>query len=518
LDYWNLFLLLVKIVIIAAPFGIGLALWSATSENSGYRAVYTYLLHLLIFGIGWLFGKWNGIFLISLPLLIFYFYFLILVAWAVVPTSTAPRKWGEKILRARYFFFYMWGFQYPAWVVNGSTGRIAETRIKGDQSRSWAAPGFIWAYSHQVVGLTTGINFSRAEIPGTVFTQTGERPIEGVVDLRTQKRTFWIDVVSSDGIPFRACLSASFAVDKEKWGRELYLRLIKEDRLLKEAIAPDYTDGSFPFSKQRIRALLSSTGIHSSTIKKVIESEATKKAAESKTAKKTFEHDPDKKASETEAAKKTSESGTTRKASKSEKTDKSSDSETKFWDEIVLYHVEKAASEVLSQRRFDEIWLPADDHAGACAPDEIAEAIKNRCSFNLRCRGIHLFSCGLVDFQFEREKVVKTGQVERQQIAVWQADWQRDTLETRARGDAEAELLRQEARAYAYATLLTAVADGLQSTITLDPDLPRHLIAMRFIAALEEMLQHQPDESEKNEVSSAIRKWKLRLSPGSNRE
>lgn len=496
---------------------VGLAIWAATSENSGARGLFTYLLHLLILGIGWLVGRTIGILLISLPLLLFYYYFLIHVALAVVPTSNTPGSLREKILRVRYFFAYVWGFQYPAWVVDGPTGRIAETKIKGDQSRPWAAPGFVWAYSHQVVGLTTGINFSRAEVPGTVFTQTNERPIEGVVDLRTQKRTFWIDVVSSDGIPYKACLSASFAVDKGKWGPELYFRFVKEDPLLMDAREPDYTASSFPFSRQRIRVLLSSTGIRSSSIKKVIESEAAKKASESTTAKKPVELEKNKKTSETEATKKTS-SKTTKTTSKNEKTDKSSDSEITFWDEIVLYYVEKAASEVLSQRRFDEIWLPANDYQGVGAPAEIAKAIIESCSVVLRRRGIHPLSCRLVDFKFEREKVIKTGQVERQQIATWQADWQRDTLETRARGNAEAELLRQEARAYAYATMLTAVADGLREMGGVHAALPRNLIALRFIGALEEMLHRQPEEDEKNEASSALRKWKLRLLPDSKKE
>jgi hypothetical protein len=351
-----------------------------------------------------------------------------------------------------------------------------------------------------------------------VFTQANEHPIEGVVDLRNQGRTSWIDVVSSDGIPFKAHLSASFAVDKENWNRELYLRLLRKDRLLQGATGPDYTAGSFPFSRPRIRSLLSSTGIRSSTIKKVIETETTNKTSELKVSKKIVGLETNKPAVETDSTRKISESRSTKPASKSDKTNMPADSETTFWDEIVLYHVEKAASEVLSQRRFDEIWLPADDHEGACAADDIAEAIKSLCFFDLLLRGIRLFSCRLEDFQFEREKVIKTGQVERQQIAAWQADWQRDTLEIRAQGNAEAELLRQEARAYAYATLLTAVADGLQGTGGLNADLPRNLIAMRFIGALEEMLQRQPEQDEKTEASSSLRKWKSRLSPGSNRE
>jgi len=509
---------LFSFLLIAAIFLLGLLIWILTFENSGYRCLFTYLLHWLIIWIGWQCGRLIGLLLISLPLLIFYYYFLIRVALAVVPTSNAPRSWRERFLRARYFFFYVWGLQCPAWVVDGSTGKIAETRIKGDQSRAWAAPGFIWAYSHHVVGLTTGINFSRVEGPGTIFTRANEHPIEGIVDLRPQSRTSWIDVVSSDGIPFKAHLSTSFAVDKENWGRELYLRLVKENNLLKGAMTPDYTEGSFPFSRQRIRALLSSTGIRSSMIKKVIESEIAKKNPDSMTSKKTLELEANKKSFESDATRKTSQSEPTKKTSKNEKTDKPVDSETTFWDEIVLYHVEKAASEVLSQRRFDEIWLPADDHEGVSAADDIAEAIKSLGYFDLLLRGIRLYSCRLEDFQFERDKVIKTGQVERQQIAAWQADWQRDTLQIRAQGNAEAELLRQEARAYAYATLLTTVADGLQGTAGLHPDLPRNLIAMRFIGALEEMLQRQPEQDEKTEASSSLRKWKRRLSSGSNRE
>ncbi len=458
----NLRLILVSVILLLPIVIAGFYIWTSTFTRSGFRGILTYLLHLLIFLLGWLLGKWTGILLVSLPILAFYFYFLFHLAMVVIPASD-PSDRREWVHRMRYFFFYVWGFQYPGWAVTGSTRRIAEININGNQFNTWYSPGLIRAYSHQVVGLTTGITFSRVEAPGTAFTKPFERPFSSVVDLRTQLRTFWIDVVSSDGIPFKALLFTSFAVDKQKWDREIIHRLIREDRLLKDAGEPDYTEGSFPFSRQRIRTLLSTTGMRSS-MKNPTESEIT------------------------------------------------------YWDEMVLYHIEKAACEVLSQRRFDEIWLPANDYEGACAADDIAEAIKSRCFFSLLCQGIRFYSCRLVNFKFEREKLPEIGEVERQQIATWQADWQRDSMETRAMGKAEAELLRQEARAYAYATLLTSIAEGLQETQLRDPDLPRNMIAMRFIGALEEMLQRQPEGDGKSEASSTINTWKRRFSPGSNRE
>jgi hypothetical protein len=446
----------------------GFVIWWITHENSGFRGVVTYIFHVLSLLIGWLLGKWTGLVMVSLPFLIFFYYFLFHIALVVVPASE-PNRVQEWFLRIRYFLWYMWGFQYPAWVVPDPSGRLAETRIKGLQDSKAFAPGFIWAHSHQVVGITTGVTFSRIESPGTVFTRVFERPINGVIDLRTQLRSFWIDVVSSDGIPYKALLFTTFLVDKEKWDRHTLHRLYLEDRLLKDAREPDYPLGSFPFSKLRIRTLLSVAGIRSSA------------------------GDPTKK--------------------NQGKNDQGKPEPT-YWDELVMYQIEKTASEVLSQKRFDELWLPADDYEGACAADGIAQAILDRCSFDLLRWGVRLNSCQVVNFEFTREKFQQPGEVELKQIAAWQADWQRDAFETRAAGKAEAELVQQDARAYAYATLLTAVAEGLQETLGLHPNLPRNLIAMRFVGALEEILQQQPEGEGKREASSAISSLKQELPPG----
>ena len=232
MDIWPKLVIIIRTILYLLPFVVGIIIFVSTYENGKFRGIITYGVHWLIILFGWFIDKWIGLFFISLPLFILYYYFLSHVAMVVVPSSD-PGDWREWRKRIFYFLFYVWGVQYPGWAVTGSTARNIETRIKGDAYNQSTTPGLVWANSHQVVGLTAGITFSRVEAPGTVFTKPFERPFEGVVDLRTQLRTFWIDVVSSDGIPFKALLFTSFAVDREKWNREIFMRLLKEDRLLK---------------------------------------------------------------------------------------------------------------------------------------------------------------------------------------------------------------------------------------------------------------------------------------------
>lgn len=438
-------------VLIAVVWG-AFFVFTTAEAGSLRRGLITYGLHISFFVIGWLVWQWRGLLFISIPLLIFYYLFLFLVSLTVVP-ATEPDSWPQRFQRFRYFLWFTWGFQYPAWVVPGPTARNIETRIRGSLSRSWTQPGLVWAYSHQVVGLSSGITFSRADSPGILFTRQFEHPIDGVIDLRTQLRSFNIDVVSSDGIPYKALLFTSFKVDGEVYSREDFNRLRRDNRLLRDARQPDFTRGSFPISSLRIRTLLSASGVGSA---------------------------------DTDLPRRT----------------------PVYWDQMVMYLIEKTASEVLSQMRFDELWLPRNDVPGASAADDIADAIRERIGFELLCRGVRYFSCRLVKFEFERQKQPPPGPVEAEQIAAWQADWQRDASQVRADGKAEAELVQQDARAFAYASLLNAIAEGLRVTAAYPPGVSDKLVSLRFLGALEEMLRSQPDWEGKDEAISTLQVWK----------
>ena len=190
----------------------------------------------------------------------------------------------------------------------------------------------------------------------------------------------------------------------------------------------------------------------------------------------------------------------------------------------MLYQIEKTAREVLSERRLDSLWQPEIDRDGASAMDEIAVKIRQRCSDELRQRGVLLHASRIVNLEFLEKEVTKIAeqanvgnaetnitheklqqdQVEKKQISSWSADWQRIAAQTRAEGKAHADLLMQEARAYAYTNLLTAFAEGMEEARLLDPKLPRYVVAVRFIGALEKISGQQADPQSLDEVRSSL--------------
>jgi hypothetical protein len=440
------------IVLILVSFRIH----QATHEEYGFRITGNFLWHVLTVGLGWWIGKIPGIFFVSLPVLFIYYYFLFHLALVIIPCSDPddPKEWRQ---RFRLFMWYQWGYQYPLWAVTDALSRNAEVRIGGDQFGGFA-PGLIWAYSHQVAGLTTGLTFSGTREAGTVLTNPFEEPFS-VIDLRTQLRTSLIEVISSDGIPFKARLYAAFATDKERWSPSLYHQLVRENPILKNAQEPDCIKGTYRFSHARMLALFNKMGVVSSS------------------------------------------------------KDQTTKPTTIEWDQWVVFQLEKAAREVLSQRRLDELWQPHVERAGVNAMDDIANDIKDTCSFELRQHGVKLYSCRIVDFEFPKPEPsqIRGDDVRQKHIATWSADWQREAEQTRAEGKADADLLIQEARAYAYTNLLTAVAEGFQETRLLNPNLPRYVIAIRFIGALERLIEEQPDTEDFDEARSSLTEAKKML-------
>jgi regulator of protease activity HflC (stomatin/prohibitin superfamily) len=160
--------------------------------------------------------------------------------------------------------------------------------------------------------------------------------------------------------------------------------------------------------------------------------------------------------------------------------------------------------------------------------DEIAVKIKEGCSSELRQWGVLLHASRIVNFEFPEKEVprerdngladnvetnliqgkLQEGQIEQKQIFAWSADWQREAAQTRAEGKAHADLLMQEARAYAYTKLLTAFAEGLEEARLLDPKLPRYVIGIRFIGALEQLIGQQPDAQSLSDVRNSLNQLK----------
>ena len=343
-----------------------------TRRNSGYRGVLTYLAHLAVFLLGWQFGQWVGILIISIPLLLASYVAVYYIALAIVPAAdpdapflsfkaysglfrdlysifekffnSSPKELfqkdipafakklasavasmgGEKWKRFLIFVWYLWGIQYPHLVIADTFGQRMEERIPGTPFGS-GAPGLIWCKSNQVVGLTTGPSFGRVAGPGVVFTQRFERAVQianssnrisgsnlelvGCVDLRTQFRSIPFEAVSKDGHPFRAILFASFAIDRqEEWPRAEYHRLQQANPILKTGRICDQGKGIYRYNAARVQAALSTTAINNFA--------------------------------------------------------SASDANTVHWDTWVLNRLCEGARQILSQRNLDELWRPRFDGPG----------------------------------------------------------------------------------------------------------------------------------------------------------
>jgi len=460
-------------------YGCSMFTYIGTRKYSGRRGLYTYLAHISTFLLGWLFGHWIGILWLSLPLLTAFYFTLYQIAVAIVPAAnpdarflrfdefktfgkdlldflkqifksnpkllyqnlvkivsvffeTIPKIGGEKWKRFWVLVWYLWGFQYPLLVVTDSTGRKVETRISGSPFKRFGTPGLIWASSHHAVGITTGIQFARVDGPGAVFTGPYERSME-VVDLRTQLRSSEIEAVTKDGNPFKAILFSAFAIDRAEWSIAEHHRLQKANSTLKDGKELDCRIGSYHFSRARVQAALSTTGVMASN--------------------------------------------------------PNSDTLAVHWDDWVLSRLEEAARLILSHRNLDELWHPHLDGEGKSALTEIGDEIKSLMAPRLRESGIQLFTSRVVNFIFPDDHPVA-----KQQIASWSTAWEKRAAQTIAEGEAEAERLQREARAYAQSFLLTLVSEELQKARLVHPDLPKNVVALRIIGAFEELLKRQPEK------------------------
>jgi hypothetical protein len=439
----------------------------ATKQHGEKRGLRSMLLHVGILQLGWIIGQWMGIVLISLPIIGVYYNSLYHLANGILPVSD-PEDRKENWQRFRLLAWYMWGLQYPIQVAydNNSPKRDAETRISGSPFNSFSAPGLVWLRSHQAAAFTSGVNFTRVEGPRVVFTKPYERLFE-VVDLRTHLRSNKIEVVSKDGVRFKAVVFASFAMDREKWNPQTYNLLYHQTPSFLHANKPDANlDGIFPFSRSRIQAAIKMRG-KTSTVPE--------------------------------------------------------EQKSIYWDERVFNQVEVTASHILSERKFDELWHPINDGPGISALDEIADQMRERLAQDLLTHGVRLFAARVVAFDFSEYQAPKSStnighqdpakpdrrydDVIMQQIESWRVNWESQRSQIITDADAEANRIQQEARAYVQSVLLTAIADGLQQTRIRYPNLPRHVIAMHFVGAIEQIAhsEEQQDASSDDSSSSVMK-------------
>lgn len=402
-------------------------------KHAEARGVISFTIHSLLLLASWLIDRWAGILFVALPLLVIYYHIAARVALSIMPFSN-PEDKAEERKRIGVFISYLWGLQLPLWKTASMKAQEAEKRIDGAPSFIKKLNGLLWTHPHQIAGISNGPKF-RADGPGLIFLAKGEQPFE-IVDLRNRSGKSKIKAISKDGISLMAEVSIAFVLDSQIWTREMYQDLLRYNTMLRDGKDPNENlDGTFPYSQARARSALSY---------------------------------------------------------RSKKIMPEGEEQILRWEDHVLALAEEAAREVLSERSVEDLWKARENETGTAA-EEITERIKalikeplQRCGITLLTAKASGFSS--IDFDINGGKV---DEVEEQNIATWSVEWERHRAITHANGQAESDRIQQEAYAYAHSALLTAIADGLKQTRALNPNLPRYVIAMRFISALEKMLEEQ---------------------------
>ena len=450
--------------------GVPVAVFLMGRKHSGARGFATAIFHTLILFIGWFLGKWFGMIFFSLSILSIFYWLADHLAQGILP-SNAPESLQERRQKFRYMFWYLWGLQYPIWVANDPGGRNFKMEVDGNFFNSSNGPGIIITLSHQVVGISTGIQFTRVGGPGVIFTKVMERPF-AVVDLRTQIRTAEVNAILSNGVSVKTIILASFALDRRDWRRLKYNErhdLYRTTPIFLNNVTTDSTTGSYPYSATRVRAALSKISVQSPN---------------------PFE----KSSSPLDDKKKTNKPD--------EKSAKELEKPLLFWDEWVVNQVEQAAKLVLSDRTLDQLWSPKNDDSGANALDEIGNEIKQLIAPSLRSAGIELFTARVVNFGID-----ENSDVAKQQVTSWKSIWEQREASVLAKAEADSANVVDRARAHSQSMLLETIAKSLKQARTVDQDMPRHLIALHYITALEQVIMQQPGEASEK-LRKNIKDWR----------
>jgi hypothetical protein len=433
-----------------------LLVYFLTRRNSRLRGLYVTEAVLTIGLVGWLYERWLGVIFISIPIYFILIFLIFRLAQVVLPASD-PSDPGERWPKFRALLFYFLGLQFPVWVARDSVAREFDKRIPGSASSRDYQPGIIWTYSHQVAGISTGSTFDQVEGPGIIFTKAHRQPV-ALVDLRTQARSSTIDATTRDGITFQAVLFTSFAIDPEDWPKKSWkkndiMRMredLRKNPALAKGIKVDRRIGNFWYSTARVKSVLSTVG-----------------------------YDPHPRDPEA--------------------------SPIVYWDDWTVRQVENAARQILSQRAVDELWRPVDNQAGTSALDEIAEKVRSIVEPELRRVGITLVTCRVINFTIPEKSPVR-----EQQIASWKTIWDQRISAVLSDAAAVRQDEIEKAHAYAKSEVLDAIADSIEKARAESPDLPRHVIALYYINALEEIVRKQP-ESATQEDRERVEIWKQLL-------
>jgi hypothetical protein len=155
------------------------------------------------------------------------------------------------------------------------------------------------------------------------------------------------------------------------------------------------------------------------------------------------------------------------------------------WDQIALNRVADLAQDAIARTLLDRL-LESEDEDGDPPYKTLGGEVKEELAEMMKPHGIEVLDVSLGTIEVEDEGVLK------QRTEMWKASWERRRLEREAKGEAEATRLIEDARVDAQRHMIAAFTEALQHLPRTGSPVPPHMIALRFIAVLEELAESQP--------------------------
>jgi len=391
-------------------------------KKSGWRGVYSLLILLTTFLLGWLYGQWIGILAMSMPTLIIFIYFIHKLAQVIFPSSNSDDRW-EQWQKTQIFIAYLLGIQYPLWIAQTESESEFDMRIIGDSTKEIGGPGFIWTMPHQVTAISNGSEFKIVG-PGTIFTGQFEFPIT-LVDLRKQLRLSIFTAETKDKIKVSAVVMMDFAIDRDKWPKKEWkadfaLKLINN---FEYNFDLDHQAGSYPFSSNRISVALKKLGIYDAI---------------------------------------------------------KSGNYIFHWDREIIKQVENTVCQALEERYSYELWPYGSDKSEGNTPDFTSMMLMDILTPKLAEFGVNLFDILITGYKFEPDS-----DLARENIKTWNIYWMQQVenlqIEIESIYVKEIEKARTD-----VATISTSVfTEAVDTARTIDPILSLYLVANYYIHMLE---------------------------------
>jgi len=175
----------------------------------------------------------------------------------------------------------------------------------------------------------------------------------------------------------------------------------------------------------------------------------------------------------------------------------------RFWDEVAVQRVLGIARLVLSERKFDELWVPRkNDSRGAGAIDEMSNDILDRAKIELEKMGVELFSARIVNFSLEEDSSVY-----QQLKDAWLFKWDKKIEKIKFEGEAEAEKLKMRAKMDSRRVFMDTISETLQRAKNIDKKVLQQLTTLNFISTLEKLIEDMEEYDNVDQQTARISAW-----------